>query len=150
MHKLVISDTSCLIILQKVNRLDLLKAIFNEIIVTEEIKAEFGESLPEWVVVTKVIDKKRQKVLELDLDPGEASAIALGLESDNPLLLIDEKKGRRIAKELGLNVSGTIGLFIRAREKKLITSLKIELEKLKQTDFRVSDRMIAQILEKYE
>ncbi|MEZ4827799.1 MAG: DUF3368 domain-containing protein [Bacteroidia bacterium] len=128
----------------------MLKAIFNEIIVTEEIKAEFGESLPEWVVVTKVIDKKRQKVLELDLDPGEASAIALGLESDNPLLLIDEKKGRRIAKELGLNVSGTIGLFIRAREKKLITSLKIELEKLKQTDFRVSDRMIAQILEKYE
>jgi predicted nucleic acid-binding protein len=79
MYRLVIADTSCLIILQKIGRFDLLKAIFQEITVSKEISEEFGEQLPEWIQVKEVADKEKQQILEMSLDRGEASAITLAL-----------------------------------------------------------------------
>ena len=150
MHSLVIADTSCLIVLDKIERLDLLKSIFAEITITEEIKAEFNESLPNWIAVRTIEDKTKQKILELDLDKGEASAIAWCLENPDALLLIDEKKGRKVASDLNLKILGTLGVFIRAKENQLISSIAPEIEKLRSVEFRMSDQLINQILDKYE
>ncbi|NTW48412.1 MAG: DUF3368 domain-containing protein [Chlorobiales bacterium] len=150
MSNLVIADTSCLIVFQKIGQTNLLRSLYDSITITMEVKAEFGESLPDWIKVADVIDKKRLDILELYLDKGEASAITLGLENENSLLLIDERKGRKVATELGLKIIGSLGILIQAKERGFINSLKEEIEKLKSVDFRVSELLIKQILEKYE
>ncbi len=150
MRSLVIADTSCLIVLDKINRLALLQEFYSEIYISPEIENEYGKNIPDWIKTIEVNDKQRQKILELELDKGEASAIALGLENENSLLLIDEKKGRKIALGLGLKITGTLGLLIKAKEDNLIDSLRIEIEKMKQEGFRMSEKLIEKILNKHE
>ncbi len=150
MYNLVIADTSCLIVLEKINQLELLQKLFSNISVTQEIQIEFGGELPEWITIKKVEDVKRQNILELDLDSGEASAIALALENEQVLLLIDEKKGRGIAKKLGLVVMGTLGVIIKAKDKQLIDSIRTQIDKLQEVNFRISERLVNQVIEKYE
>ncbi|WKN43335.1 DUF3368 domain-containing protein [Tunicatimonas pelagia] len=106
--------------------------------------------MPEWIQVKEIKDSERQRILELDLDKGEASSIALELEHTGALLLIDEKKGRRVAKGLGLTVTGTLGVLIRARVNGQLSSLKDEIDKLKQVEFRKSEGLVQQIIETYE
>ncbi|MEM6842079.1 MAG: DUF3368 domain-containing protein [Bacteroidota bacterium] len=150
MPELVIADTSCLIVLSKIGRLHLLKDIFSKISITEEVHQEFGDALPEWIQVEETKDSERKRILELDLDKGEASSIVLGLENKEALLLIDEKKGRRVAKDLGLKVTGTLGVLIRAKVNGQVSSLKDEIDKLKKVEFRMSEVLVQQILETYE
>ncbi len=87
-----------------------------------------------------------QKILETIVDKGEASAIALALELDNPLLIIDDLKGRKLAKKLNLNIAGTLGVILKAKEKGIIKSTKGIFEKLKQSNFRISDKVETELL----
>ena len=80
MDKIIISDTSCLIALSKIEKLDLLRDLYHEIIITSDVYQEFGGSLPDWIIISEVKDKQKQKDLEKRLDRGEASSIALALE----------------------------------------------------------------------
>ena len=97
----VIADTSCLIALSKIEAIELLKELYEEVYITKEIALEFGESLPEWVRIENVKNKKYQQLLDLYLDLGEASAIALALEKVDVLLILDDLKGRKEAEKLG-------------------------------------------------
>lgn len=81
MHKIIISDTSCFIILTNIGELDLLQKIYGQITTTIEIATEFGETLPEWVEIITVKDKSKQLLLEMQIDKGESSAIALAMET---------------------------------------------------------------------
>ena len=150
MFNLVIADTSVLIVLSKINRLHILRDIFNSITITPEIHLEFGEELPDWIIIKEINDEKRKRILMLELDKGEASAIALGLENDDSLLLIDERKGRKIASDLGLKIMGTLGVIIKAKELKIIKSLADEFEKLRKVDFWISEKITKNIINKYE
>ncbi|GAB4024023.1 DUF3368 domain-containing protein [Spirosoma koreense] len=85
-------------------------------------------------------------ILEATLDKGEASAIALALEQDECLLIIDEQKGRKLARQLGLTITGTLGVLAQARLKGYIPALKPLLDKIKQTDFRISEQLILEII----
>src|SRR5438132_6652645 len=115
MNRAVISDTSCLIALERIQRLEILKDVFSEIITTKEVKREFGKPLPKWIVIKNAKDSRKKMELTNLLDAGEASAIALVLETKNTLLIIDEKKGRRIARELKIAVIGTLRVLLFAK-----------------------------------
>jgi len=136
--KLIISDTSCFITLSNIGELNLLQLLYKRIVTTTEIAQEFGESLPEWVEVVTVSDKAKQELLEMQVDKGEASAITLALESENPFLIIDDYKARKLAHNLKLNHTGTIGVIIAAKQKGIINTVKPILEKIKETNFRIS------------
>jgi predicted nucleic acid-binding protein len=138
MHKTIISDTSCLIILKNIGELDLLQKVYSHIVTTTEIAAEYGELLPEWVEIVTVKDKYRQQLLEMQIDKGESSAIALALETPSCLIILDDYKARKIASHLGLILTGTIGVIIRAKINGIIPSIKPLLQKIKETDFRLS------------
>lgn len=144
----IIADASCLIVLQNIQELSLLQKLFDEVFITEEVKKEYGIDLPKWIKVKEVQNKIQQNALNLILDVGEASSIALSLETGNSLLIIDEKKGRRIAQELGLKIIGTLGIILRARERGLVDSIENLLEKLENADFRISQSLKAKILSK--
>lgn len=138
MHRVIISDTSCLIILSKINELDLLKKVYKNIVTTADIALEFGENLPEWIKVLDVTDIYKQQILELQLDKGESSAIALAIETPNSTIILDDFKARKIAAQLGISYTGTIGIIVKAKLNGVIPSIKPFLEKIKQTNFRIS------------
>lgn len=137
MPKTIISDTSCFIVLQHIGELDLLRKVYGEVLTTEIVAEEFGEDLPEWVKIKSPKDKIRQTLLELQIDKGEASAIALALETPNATVILDDQKARKIAAKLALEVTGTLGVMIKAKNENIISSVKSLLEKLSGTNFRL-------------
>ena len=148
MQGIIVSDTSCLILLHKIGRLDILKSVFGKIIITSVIAKEFNEELPDFVEIQDPEDNNYQKILESFLDTGEASAIALAIEIVDCLLIIDEVKGRREAKSLQMQFTGTLGVLIVAKEKGIINSVGEIIDLIKETNFRVSDKLIADTLKK--
>ena len=71
--EIIISDTSCLILLTSIDELNLLVKIGKEVFITPEINQEFGRNLPDWIKIKKTIDKHYQKLLERDIDKGEVT-----------------------------------------------------------------------------
>ncbi len=107
---------------------------------------EYGDTLPEWVIIAKVSDPYKQQLLEMQLDKGESSAIALALETPDSTVILDDYKARKIAEQLRLNYTGTIGVNIKAKLKMVIPSIKPILEKIRETDFRISAEVELQAL----
>ena len=137
----IIADTSCLIILSKIKELRLLKLLYGEVLITDTIAKEFDEPLPVWIVVCPIKLNENVFLFEKRIDKGEASAIMLALEIPNSTIIIDDFKGRSLAKELGIKVTGTMGIIILAKNKKLIPSIKPMLEKIKETNFYISKEL---------
>jgi len=138
MSKVVISDTSCFIILSKINEMELLHKVYENILTTPEILAEYGEALPEWIKIVPVQDKYKQQLFEMQLGKGESSAMTLSLEIPDSILIIDDYKARKTAEILNLKFIGTIGLIIKAKLGGVIPSVKPLLQKIKSTNFRLS------------
>lgn len=138
MLKTIISDTSCFIILNNIGELYLLHEVYGQVRTTIDIANEYGEKLPDWVEIREVKDKYRQQLLEMQIDKGESSAIALALETSDSTLILDDHKARRIAEQLGLPYTGTIGVLIKAKLLGHIPSIKPLLARIRQTDFRIS------------
>ncbi len=143
---LVITDTSCLIAMTRIGAMELLHKLYAPVVVTDVIAGEFGEPLPQWIEVRKVANAAYQQLLEATLDPGEASAIALAIEVGNVLLVIDDLKGRKEAKRLGLKITGTIGILYKAKETGIVPKLAPLLETLQQAGFRVAPEIINELL----
>lgn len=146
MRKIILSDTSCLIILEKISELELLRVVFGEIVITGEVAAEYGLPLPNWISIQNPYDRNYQQILEASVGKGEASAIALAVELEDCLLIIDDLKGRNLAEQLGIKITGTFGLIIEAKLSGHIESVKPLLAKIKQTDFRLSKDIERKIL----
>ena len=138
MHRVIIADISCFIILSKINELELIHHVYGEIVTTVDIANEFGEELPIWVEIVEVKDKLRQQLLEMQVDKGESSAMALALEMPESTIVIDDYKARKVADHLGINYTGTIGVLIKAKLLGIIQSIKPLLAKIKETNFRIS------------
>lgn len=82
------------------------------------------------------------------LDPGETAALLLAREIRADLLLLDERKGRAVAKRLGLAVTGTVGVLVRASLHRL-TDFEQAIAQLKaETNFRVDDAVIQEARKK--
>ena len=148
MHKIVISDTSCLIIFHKIGELDLLQKVYDSVSTTLEVAQEFQEQLPDWVNIESVKDKKYQEFLATQIDWGEASAIALAKEMESPLLLLDDLKARKLATKLNLKFTGTLGVINKAKQMGAIEKVKPLIEKLQATNFRISENIINELLKK--
>jgi predicted nucleic acid-binding protein len=135
--KLIISDTSCLIAFANIGRFDLLQAVCRTITVTTEVAAEYKDPLPDWIQVMSVRDVAKTKSINMILGLGESSAIALALEFENVLVILDDKKARRYARSIGLEFIGIIGVLSQAYHKGLIDDLNEIVLKLRMIDFRI-------------
>jgi predicted nucleic acid-binding protein len=149
---LVISDTTSLIGLSMISRLELLKILFSAILIPSAVHNEivvkgagrFGVDevakavADGWMKVENVASDPVVITLKIDLDDGEAEAIALALVKQADLLLLDERKARAKAKALGLAITGTIGVLLLAREKGVTIDLQSELKNCKITAFELA------------
>ncbi len=146
MPKMVIADTSCLIIFDKIKEFEILKGVYREIYTTPEVLSEFGKSLPVWIKIISVKDKKYQKFVETLLDKCESSVLALAIEQNDSILIVDDIKARKFGKQIDINFTGTLGVINKAKELKLIDQIKPVIDKLKETNFRISNRVIDNLL----
>ena len=145
-HKVIISDSSTLIILKKIEQLELLNKLYGEVITTPEVAQEFGEVLPNWIKIQNVSNINYKKLLETMIDKGEAIAIALASDYNDVLLLLDDLKARKLAERLNFKFTGTLGIIHKAKQLNLIKELKPLIEKLLITNFRISDKIIKELL----
>jgi predicted nucleic acid-binding protein len=151
MHKTVISDASCFIILEKIGHLELLKHAFAEILTTPDVAKEYGLPLPDWVEIREPFNLEKVEDLSHRLGIGEVSAIALALQLPDCSLILDDQKARRIAEGLGIEVTGTIGVIVRAKLNGIIPSIKPFILQMRQTNFRFSDEVeLAALIEAEE
>lgn len=146
MPEFVIADTSTLILFSKIGELSILQKVYSELTTTPQVVEEFLEPLPDWVRIKSVSDKKYRHFLETQVDKGEASAIALAIESDDVILLMDDLKARKLASSLKLKITGTLGVLTKAKEKSIIREIKPLVEKILLTDFRIADNIIDEVL----
>lgn len=145
-YNAVITDTSCFILLDKIDAFEILGSIYSNVVTTPEIAAEFGKPLPDWIVIKAVSNKTRQYLYAEKVDAGEASAIALAMELPSPLLILDDLKGRKLASQLKISYTGTLGVLVLAKNKGIITALKPYFDKIMDTDFRISPDLLQSIL----
>jgi predicted nucleic acid-binding protein len=147
MPELVIADTSSLILLSKIGEIELLHTCYSSVSITRQIANEFGEPLPDWIIVHEVSKKSIQKTLEQLVDIGEASAIAYAFENPGCTIILDDRLARRLAKSLGFKVTGTLGVIVKAKKLGLIASVKPILAKIAETDFRITPELVSKILD---
>jgi len=160
----VVSNATPLIGLSILNRIELLKILFEEIYIPRTVFEELtinganrpgGQELAEavsagWVHVEDVLPSSVLTSLKTDLDDGEAEAIALALTLEAELLLIDERKGRAKARALGRNLTGTIGVLLLARAKGIEIDLQVELGQLRAHGFRISEELLDRVLKEHK
>ena len=98
-----------------------------------------------WIRVQPLRDPRRAELLS-DLDQGEAEVIALAQEINADLVIIDERLGRRHAKRLGLTVTGTLGVLLRAKQRGFISEIKPLIEQMRRGGIRLGDAVIVEAL----
>jgi uncharacterized protein len=155
---IVVADTTPLLYLSRIGQLKLLRVLYQQIVVPETVwreaviarPGEVGvESLRDaaWIVITDQAERAGvEHSLEEALDAGEAAAITLAQLLGATVLLIDERKGRAAARELGLKVRGTLGVLVEARRAGLVPSLAAMLDALRTQGFRVAPALVSEAL----
>lgn len=130
---IVVSDTSPLTALLTVGEADLLTQLFDEVVIPEAVRHELLRShprLPAWLRAASVQNAAQAGKYARLVDAGEAEAIELALELHADRLLIDERKGRKLAIQEGVAVIGLLGVVLLARRKALIPSARALVERL--------------------
>ena len=158
--KSIVSDTTTLIILGKLKQYHLLENLFSKIYIPNEVMKELSkksdgilEQIEELDLfeVKNISDMHLFHFLDEILDKGESQAIVLANEL-NMILLIDEKKGRAIAKDMGLEIIGLLGVLILNVKKSHLSQKKAKaiLEDIKALEFRISKKLEENFLKAIE
>ncbi|MCD4793282.1 MAG: DUF3368 domain-containing protein [Bacteroidales bacterium] len=152
----IISNTTPILSLLKINKLHLLRELYGKIIIPNAVFQEIEEgkdklfyknlALLDWIIIENIKNNKPKEYI-FDLDAGEADVLILAKEHNADLVILDEISGRRYAKQLNLNLTGTIGILLKAKEKGLIKSVKELLTELTEKGTWFHPKLILKTLE---
>jgi hypothetical protein len=146
-----VSNTSPISNLAKVGRLNLVQQLYGTILIPtavhEELLDERAVLAATWLGIQPVQNQQLVSELRNRVNLGEAEAIALAAEVNATRLLIDERLGRQAAAELGLSITGVLGILLAAKRQGLIAEAKPVIDDLViQAGFRVSSQLYADVL----
>jgi uncharacterized protein len=166
-NPIYVSDSTSIIVLSKIGKLHILQRLFHEIHVPRAVYAELMEATPgkidpshrdgtaaiksaHWIKVRDVVDRALVQRCLATLDPGESESIALAKQLNAELLIIDERKGRKLAEELNIKIIGTLGVVVKAKQNGILSEVKSTIQQMTSLQnpggFYVSADVIAQIL----
>jgi len=156
---IVVSNTSPIFYLSTIGHLDLLRQLYDEIVIPTTVFNEItnvgntdtsARVVPtlSWIKTQSATDQDFVNTLRTELDPGEAEAIALAVELNADRLLMDERLGRAAAMRAGLQVTGVLGILIAAKRNNLIQEVKPLLDALiEQVGFWIDARLYSEVLQ---
>lgn len=142
----IIVDTSTLIALDKLGLIHILKDLYSAVNVPEAVLLEFGQDLPHWFQVQSVKQVALLTLMSDKLGDGESEVIAIGIEKNNCVVVLDDLKARNTARKLGLRLTGLLGILVKAKQRGKIIAVKPLLEKLDTEEFRISEKLKAVVL----
>jgi predicted nucleic acid-binding protein len=156
---IVVCDSTILIGLANIGRLEILREVFSKISIPDEVFHEVAQKGSDrlgskdikdarWIEVIRIKDKTQVDLLMISLDKGEAEVLALAKELGADLILVDEEKARKSAVIAGYNVMGLLGLFILAKKLGLLDQVRPLIDELRRKKFRVSDRVVSEALKR--
>lgn len=165
---MILSNSSPLMYLSKLNKLNLLKELFKEITMPKEVYEEVvikGKEERYFDVIAieagikegwiKIKEEKIEKDIEdliLELDLGERALISLAKKLKPSLLIIDDASARAIAESMGFNVKGTLYILLKAYKKRIISKKEAKelINRLIILGFRISQELYIELLEEIE
>ena len=156
----IVCNTSPLILLAKIHRLETLIRLYGELMIPKAVADEIGtKSGKENDQVLALLKKGTLQLsqaseiklaeLPIDLGRGEREAIALAIDLAADLVILDDQQGRLVSREKGLSVTGTIGVLIEAKERGFIPSLRPEMDRLIEAGMWINEVFYHRILKEY-
>ena len=152
--KPVITNNTPLVALLCLDRLELLCQLYGEVLIPQAVHSEFlateratrqaALAAAPWISVTALARPQRTRVY-VGLGAGEAEVLALAEERAARLVIIDELRGRRYARRLGLPLTGTLGVLLLAKERALITAVSPLLDRLLAEGLYLAPRLIHKV-----
>lgn len=160
---IVIADATPLIALARIQRFSLLHTLYHQIIIPPAVKyevvqlgagragsAELQTALQKgWISLHPVEPTPILRQLSNRMGRGEAEAIALALQTDADFIILDDQQGRKVALAHHLNVIGTVGIIVQAKQQGHLTDLQHTLDELRANDFHISKSLYNRILQQF-
>jgi predicted nucleic acid-binding protein len=146
-----VSNSSPLILYARVGCLDILRQLFEVILIPPAVHREVvivGQGLPGaaavgaagWIHVRTITNHMLADALATESDRGEAEAVALAMELGKQItIILDDRQGRRLARERGLNLIGSAGVLVLAKQQGLISAIRPLLDELRTAGLRIGD-----------
>ncbi|MEO8230941.1 MAG: DUF3368 domain-containing protein [Ignavibacteriota bacterium] len=152
MSKIVIADSSCLIVLSKIKKLDILHTLFGDIFIPTAVYTEVVVNGKEkagvedvrnakWIKVENVKNKLAVKALQINLGAGESEAITLAIEKNADLIILDDFRARQAAEEFSLNFVGTLAVLQKAISEGMIENSESINDELNNAGFRFNFKL---------
>lgn len=150
----VVANTTPIIALADIGQLDLLRQLYGEIIIptavldeiiSEPARSKVGES--GWIIVESVSNAEQKRLFKSRLHEGEVEVMLLAQEQHADLVIIDDNAAKKTAKFLGINVTGTMGILIRAKQNGLIDEVKPLIEELLDKGLYIGQEVVDMVLE---
>ena len=153
----VVVNSTPLIILCRINQLNLLKELYHEIMIPEAVLREVTakndavslrlQSAGEWIHIESIKDQSEKAMYKARLHDGEVEVMILAGERDAKLLIIDDNAAKKTAKYLGFPVTGTLGVILRAKREGIIPEVRPLIAEIRRSGFYVSDAVEQAVLE---
>lgn len=154
---IVVSNTSPISNLAAIGQLGLLQQLYSNVIIPLAVYQEIletGNTDPatlaiqnlNWIQTRSVTNLPLLQTLQMNLDPGEAEAITLAVELNADRLIIDERRGRNEAIQVGLQVTGLLGILLAAKQQGLIPLIQPILDDLIANGFWVRKELYTEVL----
>lgn len=155
MRKVVVNSTP-LIILCSIDKLDILKemyseiyipvAVYNEVTAKDDSACQHLKAEHSWIHVENIKDVSEKKMYKAKLHDGEVEVMILAQEQKADLVIIDDNAAKKAAKYLGMAVTGTIGVLMKAKKQGIISQIKPLLLEMNEKGFYISDNLLEDVL----
>jgi uncharacterized protein len=156
----VVCNSGPIIWLSRIDRFSLLRDLFGEVVIPPAAYAETvlrAEGYPNavnvqaaidagWIMVTPALESGGVARLQARLDSGEAETLVVALELEADVVLIDDRRGRRVAAELGLTPMGTAGVLLLAHDRGVAVDVKATIDEMRSLGFRLSNQAYQEII----
>jgi len=154
--RLVVVNATPIIALALIDKLEVLQMLYDRVIIPSAVQTEVyaggaaGIGVRElreaaWVEVIPLQDPSRANLIA-DLAPGEAEVIALAQERNADLVVIDERLARRHAERLGMRLTGTLGILLRAKQLGMVEAVAPLINQLRQGGIHLGDDVVSKVL----
>jgi predicted nucleic acid-binding protein len=145
---IVVSNSSPLIALENIGRLELLERLFAMLLIPPAVVGEISPpmALPSWIIPHALTQPIGPQILGASLGPGESEAISLALEVGASWLIMDDRPARRLGQAFGLSIVGTLGVLLACKRKVLIPAVRPCVEDLMRHGFRIAPDLYQRVL----